>query len=97
MLDRLRQAGLTVKPEKVVFATHEIAFVGHLSSTAGVRIDSERMRAIREFPAPRVIKGVSRFFGMVNFYHTFIPRLEDVAAPLNALRKKGVKFVWGQE
>jgi hypothetical protein len=33
---------------------------------------------------------------MVNFYK-FIPRLADVAAPLNALRKRGVKFMWGQE
>jgi hypothetical protein len=88
---------LTVKPEKVVFATQEIDFLRHLASPAGVGIYPERTRAIREFPAPHVIKGVSRFIGIVNFYHKFIPRLADVAAPLNALRKKGVKFVWGQE
>jgi hypothetical protein len=34
---------------------------------------------------------------MVNFYHKFIPRLADLAATLNALRKKGVKFVWGKD
>ena len=88
---------MTVKPEKVVFATRVIAFLGHLDSPAGVRIDPESMRVIREFPATRDIKGVSRFIGMVNFNHKFIPRLADVAAPLNALRKKGVNLVWGQE
>ena len=91
-LDRLRMDGLTVKPEKVVFATQEISFLGHLVSPAGVRIDPERTRAIREFPIPRDTKGIGRFIGMVNFYHKFIPRLADVAAPLNALRKRGVKF-----
>jgi hypothetical protein len=34
---------------------------------------------------------------MVNFYHTFIPHLAYIAAPLNAFRKKGVKFVWGKD
>jgi hypothetical protein len=40
---------------------------------------------------------MSRFIGMVNFYHKFIPRLADVAAPLIALLKQGVKFVWGKD
>jgi hypothetical protein len=42
------------------------------------------------------MKGIARFIGMVNFYHKFIPRMADIAAPLNSLRKKGLKFVWGQ-
>jgi hypothetical protein len=81
VLERLRQAGLTVKPEKVVFATQEISFLGHLVSTSGVRIDPERTRAIREFPVPKDVRGISRFIGMVNFYHKFIPRLAHMAAP----------------
>jgi hypothetical protein len=97
VLDRLRSAGLTVKPEKVVFATQEVSFLGHVISPAGVRIDPERTRAIRDFPPPQDAKAISRFIGMVNFYHKFIPRLAEVAAPLNALHKKGVKFTWAKQ
>lgn len=86
-----------VKPENVFFVTQEIVFLGHLFSANGARIVPERTRAIREFPAPRDTEGFSRFVGMVNLYHKFIPRLADVAAPRNALRKKGVKFLWGEE
>jgi len=93
----LRSAGLTVKREKVVFGTQEISFLWHLVSPAGVRIDSERTRLIREFPAQLNTRGISRFMGTVNFYHKFILWLADLATPLNTLRKKSVKFAWGQE
>ena len=93
VLDRLRQAGLTVKPQKVDFAAQEISFLGHLVSPGCVRIDAERTMPIREFPISQDTKGLARFIGMVNFYHKFIPRFADIAAPLNALRKKGMGFV----
>ena len=40
---------------------------------------------------------MARFVGMVNFYRRFIPGAAEIAAPLNSLRKKGAKFVWGDE
>ena len=67
MSDRLRQAGLTFKPQKVVFATQEISFLGHLVSTGCVCIDPKRTRPIREFPIPQDTKGLAHFIGTVNF------------------------------
>jgi hypothetical protein len=52
VLDRLRSAGLTVKPDKVMFATKEISFLGHVVSPTEVRIDPECTRAIRDFLLP---------------------------------------------
>jgi hypothetical protein len=84
-----------VKPEKFIFATQEVYFLGHLVSPSGVRIDPERTRPIREFPTTKDVKAISRFIGMVNFYHNFIPHLVEVAAPLYSLRKNGVPLRWG--
>ena len=64
VLDRPRQAGLTDKPQKVVFATQELSFLAHLVSPGCVRIDPERMRPIREFPIPQDVKGLARFIGL---------------------------------
>jgi hypothetical protein len=63
-----------------MFATKEISFLGHIVSAGGVRIDPERTQAIRAF-TPKDAKGISRFIGMVNFDHKFIPNFADVAAP----------------
>jgi hypothetical protein len=87
VLHHLREAGLTAKPQKLVFTTKEISFLGHLISPGGMSIDPERTRAIQEFLVPRDVKGISRFIGMVNYYHKFIPQLAEVATPLNSLRK----------
>jgi hypothetical protein len=97
VLSRLRDAGLSVKPSKIVFGIQEISFLEHWISPLGVPIDPQLTETIRNFAPPRDVKGVSRFVGMVNFYHKFIPNLADTAAPLNALRKRGVKFVWGKD
>jgi hypothetical protein len=97
VLDLLRSAGLTVELEKVVFATSQISFFRNQILPQGVSIDPERTGAIRKFNPPRDMKGISRFIEMINFYHKFIPRLADLAAPLNALRKKGTKLIWVKE
>lgn len=95
VLTRLGRAGLTVNPEKAVFGVPEIKFLGHLVSARGVAVDPDRTQAIRSFPRPRDVKGVARFIGMVLFFSKFIPNFSEIAAPLNMLRKKGQKFVWG--
>jgi hypothetical protein len=97
VLKRLRQAGLTVNLARVSFAVHEISFLGHRVSPFGVTVDPERTRATLEFPAPTDVKGVSRFVGMTNFYQKLIPKFADIAKPLNGLRKKGARFVWGKD
>lgn len=92
---RLREAGLTVKPGKVILAKSEISFLGHIVSEKGVRIDQSRTRAIHKFPVPRSKKEVARFIGMCNFFRKFVQNFAGLAAPLNQLRKKGEKFYWG--
>lgn len=94
---RLEHAGLTVNPKKVKFAVPEISFLGHRMSSKGISIDPERTYAIQNFPPPRDAKGIARFIGMIQFFGKFIPHLAEKAAPLNKLRRKGVKFEWGDE
>lgn len=92
---RLRQAGLTVNPAKVVFAGSAMKFLGHVVSGEGISISPERVDVINQFPTPRNVKQVARFVGMANFFRKFISGFAEKAAPLNELRKKGAAFMWG--
>ena len=86
-----------MKTSKVRFATPHLSFLGHIVSPNGVVIDSARTQAISSFPPPTAPKAIARFMGMVNFFHRFILNLAHIAAPLNQLRKKGVKFCCGSD
>ena len=57
-----------------------------------VGVDPPSTQANREFPTPETVKNIARFLVMVNYFHNFVPNLTQIAAPLNALRKKGVGF-----
>lgn len=97
VLSRLEKAGLTINPSKLQVAVEKFIFLGHAVSYRSVEIDPARTQPIRDFVAPTTVKGVARFIGMIGFFSKFIPHFAEKAAPLNALRKKNCKFVWGEE
>ena len=34
---------------------------------------------------------------MINFFSKFVPEFAEIADPLNTLRRKGVRFQWGED
>lgn len=97
VLRRMRDAGLTINPEKVKLAVQEISFLGHIVTSEDIRIDPDRTQGIRDFPPPKDVRGVAQFVGMANFYTKFVHTFGEIAAPLNDLRRREARFHWGQE
>ena len=52
VLDRIRRAGLKLKPKKCAFAQAEVLYLGHVVSSEGVRTDPAKLSAVRDFPTP---------------------------------------------
>ena len=81
----------------------EITYLGHTSSPQGARPNSNRVRAVKEFPTPTCCKEVKSFLGLVNFYHHHLPNLAVVTRSLTALTRKDkntgatVSFVWDSQ
>lgn len=94
---RLRNAGLTVNPDKVSLGVTEIKFLGHIISGSGIRVNPERIQGIVDCRPPTDLKGVRRYLGLAGYFCRHIPNFSRLAAPLNQLKRKGVHFVWGEE
>ncbi len=94
VLDRLREAGLKLKPEKCSFGKGEVAYLGYVVSKDGLSPDPGKIKAIQEFPQPLDLKSLRSFLGLATYYRRFIPQFSVVASPLHALTRKNASFVW---
>ena len=96
VLERLRRAGLRLKPKKCRFALTEVEYLGHVVSAQGVRTDPKKIEAVERFSTPQDVKTLRSFLGLASYYRKFVPDFAKVAGPLHALTRKGVPFLWTQ-
>jgi hypothetical protein len=94
VLKRLEEHDLFAKPEKCTFGVKEVEFLGMIVSREGIKMDDSKVKAIREWPTPKTVRGVRSFLGLANFYRRFIEGYAQVARPLNDLTKKDTPFAW---
>jgi len=89
-LRRLHEYSIQLNVKKCSFFKHKLVFLGHeveakSQGPTTVAPSPGLTKDILEFPPPRNRKDIQRFVGMVNFYHTLIPKCAELAAPLTEL------------
>ena len=95
--DRIRSAGLRLKPTKCHIGLKQINLLGHVVNADGISSDPEKVQAIQLLPTPTNIKQVRCFLGMTGYYRDLIPNYADLAEPLVDLTRKHVHFQWTTE
>jgi hypothetical protein len=95
---RLGEAGLRLDIDKCEFAAKEVKYLGFIISAGeGIKVDPDKIAAIRSWEAPVNVKGVRSFLGFANFYREFIEEFSDLSAPLALLTHKKEPWKWGEE
>ena len=82
VLQRLREAGLTIKPKKCQFGMESCVYLGHVVGNGEVHPEKCKLQAVEDFPSPVTKKQVRAFLGFTGYYRKFIPDYAEIAAPL---------------
>ena len=75
--ERLADSKITVNIEKCEFSKSEVRVLGNIISRNGISPDPSKIAAIVNLPAPKSIKEVRSFLGMVNQLSKFTNHLAD--------------------
>jgi len=63
VLDRLRTAGLKLRPSKCKFFQRRVVFLGHVISGQGVEADPSKVSAVLDWPTPPNVAEVRTLLG----------------------------------
>ena len=85
VLQKLRAAGLKLKPSKCEFFKDRISYLEHIVSKDRVETDPKKIKVIQDWPVPETVYDVRSFPGFTNYYRKFLFRYSQIARPLNAL------------
>jgi len=97
VLERLQAQGLAVSPEKCVWKTQEVEFLGYVIGRNGIAMSHEKVEAVLSWTEPKSLNKTQSFLGFTNFYRRFIKDYSRVARPLTELTKKTEKWSWNPE
>jgi hypothetical protein len=97
MFQRLRKYQLRLNPNKCTFGVRSGKLFGFIFSQKGIEVDPDKVRAIREMPAPQTEKQVRGFLGRLNYISRFISHMTATCGPIFKLLRKNQEIVWTED
>nr|XP_016451558.1 PREDICTED: uncharacterized protein LOC107776208 [Nicotiana tabacum] len=90
----LKERQLYAKLSKCEFWLNEVAFLGHIVSSEGVKVDPSKIQAIIDWKLPKTPTEIRNFLGLAGYYRRFVKGFSIIASPLTKLLGENAKFVW---
>ena len=87
---------LCFKQSKCDFNMEEIPILGVIVGKGQIKMEQEKIKAVKDWKIPTKTKDVKSFLGFANFYRCFIKNFSHTAKPLNELKGKK-EWKWEEE
>jgi len=79
---------LCFKQSKYDFNMEKIPILGVIVEKRQVKMEQEKIKAVKEWKMPMKVKDVESFLRFANFYQHFIQNFSHTTRPLNELKGK---------
>jgi hypothetical protein len=85
VLERFRQYGLTINPDKCVFGKSSVTYVGHTIDKDGMHFERDKLDSVLNFPKPSRQKELKSFVSLASYFRDHVDNLSTRIHPLNAM------------
>ena len=96
VLQRMKTAGLKLKPEKSNMFQTSVVFLGHVVSADGVKPNLANIAKVVDWPQPKTPKQVRQFVAFGSYYRRFVKDYASIVRPMVELTKAGKRFLWDE-
>jgi hypothetical protein len=97
VLRMLSGCSLMIPPDKYVFGTSIVEYLGHnVVGSHGSTMNEAKVEAIKTLHVPTNVSELRSILGFLSYYRHFIPGFSSIAAPMTQLLHLGQKFEWGE-
>ena len=85
ILQTLKDRQLFAKLRKYEVWLQFVTFLSHIVSREGIRVDSQKIKAVKQWTRPTSAADIRSFLGLAGYYRRFIKIFSSIASPLNRL------------
>ena len=94
---RIRKAKLKLNGKKCKWLCKRIEYLGYIIEDNFIRMSKDKVDKIVNRIAPKSVKDVQTYMGLINYYRKFIKDFAGITSCITDLLKKGTVFSWSDE